>query len=72
MTENDLAHLYDEEGLRLVIEGVAKERDFWFQMTERFPAPAGESAPYYVDQYKRYNDRLRDLRNLLSDKFYDR
>jgi hypothetical protein len=70
MNEFDIAHIYNECRLRSSIEEAQTERDFWFKLIE--DQPNSSSMAYYKGQYERYNNRLRDLRNLLSDKFYDR
>ena len=67
MTEFDIANIYDEVQLRRTIDGLKDERDFWFDMVNRFPEH--DCKTYYHDQYNRYNERLRDLRNMLKEKF---
>lgn len=65
MNPFDVAHIYDEPLLRIMIDQVKEERDFWFSLLETFPE--SDCVKYYKDQYVRYNDRLRDLRNLLKE-----
>ena len=69
MNAFDIAHTYDEPMIHIFIDQCRSERDFWFDMIERFPE--SDCIKYYKDQYVRYNDRLRGLRDLLKEMVYD-
>jgi hypothetical protein len=69
MNEFDIARTYTEVQLRKIIRNCVEERDFWFALLEG--QPNSSSLSYYKAQYTKYNERLKDLRNLLKEMVYD-
>lgn len=67
MTEDDIAHTYDDVTLQRCIEGNQEERNFWFKLLTRFPET--ESTAYYGFMFQKFDDRVQCLMNLQRDKF---
>jgi hypothetical protein len=67
MTENDIAHLYNDIQLQATIEDCVKERNFWHSLMVEFAS--SDSYPYYNSQYYKYSGRVDDLMVLQKEKF---
>jgi hypothetical protein len=69
MTENDIAHLYDDVQLQKAIEDCVLERNFWYGLASACTTNGG--TPYYNSQYDKYSQRVIELMALQKEKFGD-